>query len=208
MSNDQYEAALTVWRIGLETIHASIRKSAKRGGPTDHLVVRLAEHHSKKPMKPLRPKLRYSDTTPEAMMAGLFENWPSACLHSDEAGILFDGRATGDLPKLNSLYSGGKIAVDRRTSDSFTLENVRLSISAMIQPAALEKFIKRKGEEARGSGFWARFLICQPQSSQGERQEFFIKEFEWPNVDKFTLRMREILDENFQTMKKGEGQEI
>jgi len=53
----------------------------------------LQEHGSTQPVKPRKIKLIYSDTTPEALQYGIYENSPSAGLMSDEASVFFTGRA-------------------------------------------------------------------------------------------------------------------
>lgn len=49
--------------------------------------------------------------------------------------------------------------VSRRTSESFTVHGARLSASLMVQDAPLRKYFSRAQQQARGSGFLARFFL-------------------------------------------------
>lgn len=92
---------------------------------------------------------------------------------------------------INCGWDGSGHSVDRRSSESFSVPNVRLTTSIMLQMVAFEKFLKSKGEEARGLGFLARQLICFPVSTQGYR---FIgqDELPWDYVTKFKDRIAAI----------------
>ena len=39
----------------------------------------------------------------------------------------------------------------------------------MVQPEVFKGYLQRKGDAAKGIGFFARCLICQPDSKQGSR---------------------------------------
>ncbi|WP_159175204.1 DUF3987 domain-containing protein, partial [Klebsiella pneumoniae] len=43
-------------------------------------------------------------------------------------------------------------------------------LSLQVQSVVINRYIERKGDIAKGIGFFARTLICRPFSTQGYRQ--------------------------------------
>jgi hypothetical protein len=190
----KYEANQLAWDIERKEILQALKKAAKKEQPDDKLILRLADHISKKPRKPRATKLIYNDATPEAIKFGLHENGPSAGLISNEAGSILNGNAMADLGFLNSIWGGDSFHVDRRSSDSFSVRDPRLTISLMIQPELFKKYLNRRGAEARGIGLFARFFMSFPRSTQGER---FIQNHvpSWQHLPIFQDRATTILNQ-------------
>jgi putative DNA primase/helicase len=143
--------------------------------------------------------------TPEALMRNLATRWPSAGLVSSEGGLVFGGRgmgkdsSTGMMATLNQLWDGNDITiqVDRKTSESFALCGVRMTLSLAVQSAPLLEFISRTGEIARDSGFLARFLFAMPESTMGTRyvdRQRACGKATGAGLAAFDRRIREILD--------------
>ncbi len=63
---------------------------------------------------------------------------------------------TRNLALLNILWDGGVLPIGRRTSESFTVRGVRLTMALQIQEATLRSFFDRSNGLARGTGFLAR----------------------------------------------------
>jgi putative DNA primase/helicase len=93
---------------------------------------------------------------------------------------------------LNQLWDGKPLSVDRRTSESFIVDHARLTVSLMVQAATLQEFHQKSGALARGIGFFARFLISHPESTQGYRP-FSEEPDSWPALSDFNRRIAEIL---------------
>lgn len=89
---------------------------------------------------------------------------------SDEAGTIFNGHTLNELPFINKMWDGSTYSVDRRNSPELLIHDARMTLSLMVQPEVFQKYIERKGDIAKGIGFFARCLICQPDSKQGYRQ--------------------------------------
>lgn len=70
---------------------------------------------------------------------------------------------------LCALWDGQTTDVARKSSESFRLENPKLSMLIQVQPKIFDRYLKKKGAEARSSGLLARFLICEPISTIGFR---------------------------------------
>jgi putative DNA primase/helicase len=143
------------------------------------------------------PKLILGDETPESLACRLATDWPSAGIVSSEAGIVFGSHGMGsdsvmrNLALLNILWDGGTLSIGRRTSESFEVKGVRLTVALQVQEAMLRSFLERCGL-ARGSGFLARFLVARPQSTQGTRL-FTEAPTNWPHLTLFYRRITEIL---------------
>jgi hypothetical protein len=93
------------------------------------------------------------------------------------------------------MWSGDPIVVDRKTAESYELYESRLTVSFMTQPSAFKSYIETRGENARGSGLWARFLVCFPESTQGERP-LTNSTLSWAHIKLYEERLRELLSDN------------
>lgn len=122
----------------------------------------------------------------------MYQNSAHAALISNEGGSVLEGKASTDVFLLNSLWSGSDIHVDRRTQESFSLSDPRLTVGVLAQVQVIANFAQHKSQQARYSGLFSRCLIALPQSTQGTR---FIYDptLYWPNTEKFKDRMKEIL---------------
>lgn len=195
-----HKSAMKAWLHGEKILMSTMKKSDNVGSLYEQLTISLQEHNKIKPLEPIRQKLIYSNATPESIVHGMYRNWPSAGIMSDEAGGILNGQAMNDLAMLNQLWDGSTLTVDRKTTESFSLRNARLTISLMTQESSLRKFIERRDSIARGIGFLARCLIAKPQSMQGNRllndeSDIFTYEFEIKDkyLKAFKVRLDSIL---------------
>jgi phage/plasmid primase-like uncharacterized protein len=178
---------------------AAITEARKNGNPTDDLEAQLLELESMKPDEPKVPRLLFSDSTPEALAYSLAHCWPVGGILSSEAGIVFGGHAMGkdsamrNMAMLNSLWDADTITIDRKTSPSYTVRGVRMTMSLAVQSEAIRAFLDGSKGLARGIGWLARFLIAWPESTQGNRM-FKEPPAHWPHLEKFHQRLGELLD--------------
>lgn len=177
---------------------AEITRLSKAGDSTEAKERELCELDERAPVRPRVPTMLLGDATPEGLLASLAKEWPSAAILSDEGGAVFGSHAMNrdtimrNLATLNKLWGGGTHRVVRRTSDTFDVEGVRLSVSIMVQLPVLRAFLEKNERLARGSGFLARFLVCDPESTQGQRS-YRAPPVAWPRLDTFHDRMRVVL---------------
>jgi len=129
----------------------------------------LKQWQAKKPERPIKLQLIYENTTPESLQIEMKDGFGNVALVSNEGATVLEGPITRALAFLNSLWSGERFTVTRKTSRSFTLNDTRLTLSLLIQPSAIEKFLMKRGVEALGIGFLGRFIFCNPQTTQGTR---------------------------------------
>ena len=152
----------------------------------------LKSHLLARPQKCQGPTLFYSDTTIEALLHKLATEWPSAFLRSSEASLIMTGRAVKNLAFLNELWGAGTLEVNRRTGESFTVDDARCSLSLWCQPGAAQAFVAKGKGHARDVGFLARCLPSAPTSTQGYRQTTTHR-METKNLDNFTAITRQLL---------------
>jgi putative DNA primase/helicase len=99
-----------------------------------------------------------------------------------------------NLAQLNIRWDGTQLRIDRRTSDSFTVQGARLTVGLAAQPDTVRTFMEATKGLARGSGFAARFLIAWPETTQGGRAYREAPE-NWPRLGAFHRRIEELLKE-------------
>jgi putative DNA primase/helicase len=194
----RHTAVIAAWEERKAGIKARIREASKKGDDYEAMARELADIEAEAPQPFRVPQLIHADTTPEALAWSLARGWPTGGVMSAEAGIVFGGHGMGrdsvmrNLSLLNALWDGATHRVERRTSESFTLAGIRLTMGLAAQPETVRQFLEGTKSLARGSGFAARFLIAAPQSTQGRRR--FREAGAWRHVPAFAARLRELLD--------------
>lgn len=196
----EYQAAIAAWEAERDGILSAVKDAGKKGKPTDKLRADLAQLQQDKPEPPRVPRLILGDETPENLAWSLAKLWPSAGVLSSEAGVVFGSHGMGkdsamrNLALLNVLWDGGAHSIGRRTSESFTVRGVRLTMGLMIQETTLREYFSKSGALARGTGFLARFLVAWPESTQGQRA-FTEAPANWPHLAAFHRRIAAILNQ-------------
>ncbi|HCH7783181.1 Protein of unknown function [Pseudomonas aeruginosa] len=164
-----WQGDLKIWEMKQRAIQRKIEKLAGRGEDSTEFERNYIAGISQRPRQPKRLKVLYEDATSAALFFGLHKDTPTAGVITSEGGGVLSGSALNDLSKQNSIWSGDDIHVDRVSRDSFTVAGARLTVSMMVQSDVFKEYMLRRGEITRGSGLWARFLVCKPDSTQGER---------------------------------------
>lgn len=158
----------------------------------DELVEVLMAHDQKVPVPPKPFRMVFEDTTPEALLASLGEGGHGAWLVTSEGGIILSQHSMKNMPALNQLWSGDRVTVDRKTTGSFVLADVRISVLIMSQPRIFEDFIRRYGGLARESGFFARCLVLAvPSSVVGQYEDGQV--LNWQKLEQFHMVLRRFL---------------
>ncbi len=186
-----------IWEAKNKEIFKNIAKAARQRVPSEHWEGQAFVHEKEKPVRPRRFKVLYDDATSEALMWGMFQDIPVAGLVSTEGDLR--NKAFNDLSKQNSLWSGDPITVDRKTAESFELKDARLTVSFMTQPALFERYVRANGDVLRGSGLWARFLVCQPISTQGYRG-IDNSTVSWEHSKEFAARIKDLLKQSMEIL--------
>lgn len=174
---EKYTHDLTAWRndeaifnIEKKSLMSKLKSEIRRNKdhlPTNEKLKALLASH---PKSPVRFKQIFSDATPAAIKDYLCGYWRSVGIMSDEAGTIFNGYTLNELPFINKMWDGAMFPVERKSEPEKLIRDARMTLSLMVQPDIFKGYIKRKGDMAKGIGFFARCLICQPGSTQGNRQ--------------------------------------
>ncbi len=194
-----YAAALSTWNAERDGILSAIKEAGKKGNSVTELRDNLTLLEHSKPEAPLVPKLIRGDETPENLAFVLANEWPSGGILSSEAGVVFGAHGMGkdsimrNLGLQNILWDGGALSIGRRSSESFTVYGVRLTVALQVQEATLRNFFDRSGGLARGTGFLARFMVAWPKSTQGYRL-FTEAPENWPKLAVVHQRITDILN--------------
>ncbi|CAI2160153.1 Uncharacterised protein [Serratia fonticola] len=164
-----YNADMLIWNTQNKIILKEVSRKIDKGESYNEERRSLARLSTQKPRPPKKMKLIYTDTTPEAMQRGLYDNIPSAGYISAEASVFFEGRAKNNLGFLNELWDGASIDVERRSKESFSVVNARFSMLLLVQNDIFIQYFKKYGRRATGSGFLSRFLISAVPGGQFRR---------------------------------------
>jgi putative DNA primase/helicase len=194
-----YKGRFDAWESEHKGLQRRIEKDTKDGRDTTELKAKLEKHATEEPERVRIPRLLFENTTTEALLLSMSDNWPVAALVSAEGGVVFGGYSMrpdslmANLGLLNKAWDGARVAVDRATTKSYALDNPRLVINIAIQPEAVRQFIEKTKGLARGSGFAARFLISYPESTAGSRI-YREPSADWPCLTAFQKRIQELLE--------------
>lgn len=185
------------WKMEHDGVLSQIKRACYTDEDIDYLKQRLEDLDNEEPEIPLQPTLYFEDCTLEALAIHLAHGWPSAAFWSDEAGIVLGSHSMKNNPTrfvalLNRLWDGKSTTAHRKTSQSFTIENRRLTLNLMMQPLLMEQLNKAGSGINRQSGFMARCLISHPASNMGKR---FYKDPPTDNshLDEFNDRITDCL---------------
>ncbi len=195
----RYQVEHDSWLMQYDGLKQKIKETAKRQKPSDSLTKLLHQLKNDEPIALRVPRLIYGDATPEELSYALVKRWPSAGVLSSEAGIVFGSHGmSGDsamrnMALLNVLWDGGTHTIDRRTSESYKVQDARLTMGLAVQSDTVRNFFNNSKGLARGTGFLARFLIAWPISTQGNRL-FKEPPPAWPKLSVFSNRITQLLD--------------
>jgi putative DNA primase/helicase len=165
---------ILAWKAKHEGYLEAIKREAKAGKTADKFIEQLNAMPAQP--EPVRvPVILKGDDTTESLCYDLRFGWPSAALLESEAGAVFGSHAMSAdkimnaLAVKNKLWDGGIYRIGRKTSESFTVEGARFTYGLQVQPDVIRQFQEKNGGLARGIGYWARFLMDEPESTQGTR---------------------------------------
>lgn len=203
-NEENFQVENELWKENVKAYDSEWKKAVKKGNEEEieKADKKRKEIRRKKPDLPSSNRILYDDTTPQALVQGMHKSSRYACLATSEANSIFSGYVFRDLDKINTLWDGGNVIVDRNTKPSFILSNSRLTLALMTQPSVVKNFLSKRGEEARGMGFLARFLVVKPRSTIGQKDPKEIGKL--LHLEKFNKRALELLEGSFERLEKEE----
>lgn len=154
-----YELKKVSWDTELKELKKQFSKAVHQKVDVAETREALEECQKSGPIAPVRKYLTKNDSTSEGLKKTLALGSPSLMLGSDEAGGVFDSSLFRDISVLNSLWGEGRISDSRASRDSYDVDDVRLTILLLLQPAIFNDFLGKQGKKLRNSGFLARLLL-------------------------------------------------
>lgn len=169
-----YFAAKSTWEAGEAGLKDAVRAAYKKGEKPEKLEQDMRDHMLKRPRPVVVPRLLRGDDTQEALAVAL-QDYPVASVISSEAGVLFGSismnpeSVTRNFAQINLMWDGGPIKRGRTTQANVDVDCVAVTMGLQVQPAVMQNFAVKLGVLATGIGYFARFLLSQPESTQGHR---------------------------------------
>lgn len=182
-----------IWKASYDRIVQDARKAK---GSDNAAAVANLQALGPEPAAPPAPDRTVTEPTFEGLTKLFAFGQPSLGLFSDEGGQFLGGHAMNSenrqktLAAFNDLWQGKPIRRTRSGDGHTTLFGRRLAIHLMVQPTVARGFMA--DPLANDTGFLARFLLCEPQSTIGTR----LHETSQTNtraIEAFGSRLRQIL---------------
>lgn len=200
----QHKSDQSFWKTVESAIKGMIASAIKEGESVDGLRLKLDRHMKNEPIKPRSRRFIHQNATEAALMHILEGGGRSIAIASDEGDVVFKGGLMNRAGLRNKGWDGAQLLVfDRVSTGSIIARQPRVTVNIMVQDAVLDVYQQDRGVVARGSGFWARYLVGAPASTQGFRFINYIDE-EWHHLPGFHARVKELLEEYDAMMKSGE----
>jgi len=198
-----YEARQQIWTTINNGYHRQLKKRAENQVSNDDLLQLILEHSNDKPVKPRLRRFIRQNLTSRAFMDAIEGDGEAITCMSDEGGIVTKGGIFGFQALMNKGWDGAAmLAMDRSDGVSIVARNPRVAVSLLVQPSAFKELNDDKGENLRGSGHWARYLIGWPESTQGTRYTNTL-EHDWKFLPQFHVKMKQVLEEHAERKKLG-----
>lgn len=191
--NSNYQFDHEMWKLQRQELAKQIAKAQRKGEETQRLTEKLSVFQHIEPRKPRRKRYILQDASEPAILDAINGEGLSIALMADEGGIVLNSPAFEKQGVMNKAWDGGPIKYSRAYRE-VSAKDVRLTLGLMVQVAVFQEFLRRHKSVVRGSGFFARFLMCFPLSTQGVRCSINT-ERSWVKLGLFHQRMREILAE-------------
>lgn len=200
----QFEADLSFWKTVDATIKSMISRAIKKGESTEELRLKLDQHIKHKPVHRCLHQFIHQNANEAALMHILEGEGRSITIATDEGELVLKGGLMNRVGLRNKGWDGARLLVfDRVRTGTIIARQPRVTVNIMVQDAVLDVYQQDRGAVARGSGFWARYLVGAPASTQGFRFISYVDE-EWYHLPAFHTRVKELLEEYVTMMKSGE----
>lgn len=168
-SDAKFETLLYQWEHRRKYLDRQITKHwAKKLDATD-LESQRDTHDTAKPVRTKGVKLQIDNVTPAAFLKFFDRYYPATSIIADEGAGSLSTFATSNVGNLNNSWNGKTLYVERVSTDSFTVEDPRLTVHLMLQPSIFENAVQKKNNIWEESGLLARALFAAPASRIGRR---------------------------------------
>ncbi|WP_150430598.1 YfjI family protein [Dechloromonas sp. CZR5] len=198
----QYKARRATWDIELKLASSAIEKAIKKGQDPSDLTQLLEDVYRRMPSEPACRKMLYDDASPAGFKFDLRHEFSSVGFFSAEAKSVIHAGMMKELSLHNKLWGGETIHVTRRSTQSFEVNDARMTTSLMFQPKIFENTFGEGKSEARQIGYFARTLVTQPFSTQGNRL-IIVPISPSVRLERFNARISELLHQDLSAIEAG-----
>lgn len=204
----EFEVSHSLWK----TVEAGNRRQLQsliaRQKPHEEQLKKIEQHERNKPIKPRLRRIIRQNITQRAFLEALEGNGEAISCMNDEGEVVIKGGLFGFTGLMNKCWDGATmLSMDRSDGVSIIVSHPRVSVSLMVQHSVLKTLVESKGENLRGSGHWARYLVGWPASTQGSRYTDTLDQ-KWEYLPDFHKKMKEILDKNAERKASGQDDRI
>lgn len=168
----KYKADLYFWNQQKRVLEKKIDRCL-RDEQTENLEALRYDQEKilgSEPVEPKGLKLQIDNTTSAAFLRFFDKYQPTTSIISDEGASALASFTTANVGNLNNSWNGKALSVERTSSESFTIDNPRLTVHLMLQPEIFLRALKKENNIWEESGLLARSLFSFPQSKIGTRK--------------------------------------
>lgn len=189
----EYKVKMLIWNQQKKVLLNGIKNSITNGERHENWDEQLSEHLNQEPSKPQLRVLMHQNTSERALLESLDGEGRSIAIISDEGEIILQSPLFNKWGLMNACWEAATLSLNRASGIKITARNPRLTISMMVQGSVFLEFLEKRGSNARGTGFFARFLMAWPQSTQGYR---FTRNMDptWEHLAEFHKSIQEALE--------------
>lgn len=199
----EFDTQQHIWTTRNTGLHRQLRKLVENQKPTDEVEQAIVAHGNEKPIKPQLRRFIRQNLTERAFMESIEGDGEAITCMSDEGEILIKGGMFRFMGLMNKGWDGASmLTMDRSDGVSIVARNPRVAVSILVQHSVFKELIEGRGEQLRGSGHWARYLVGFPESTQGRRFTNKLNH-DWVDLPIFHAKMKSILDEFAEQKKAG-----
>ncbi|MEB0030193.1 DUF3987 domain-containing protein [Undibacterium sp. RTI2.1] len=189
----KFRAEMKIWEDDGRRLAREYRDATPDSVGSVAIRAKRLQHEKECPIEPKEWELRYGDMTPQGLRDALVANHAVGIL-SPEAGPALLGLPLSQPAILSGYWSGedrpaGLVGGNRRPVDP------RLTMSLTTQDKQFTLYMKNRGADAFSTGLLARFLVAFPKTFERFDQQTQIDDLPEPMLDKFNLRVAEILNQ-------------
>ncbi len=187
-----YEIAHRAW--------AAARKRAENNKDVSSIISAM-QRVGQEPARPPAPVIMIGNATTEGIIKSLANDWPTAGLFNDEAGVflggysLKDDQELGTISTFSKLWDGAATVRVRGGDGTQAAYGRRLSVHLMGQPAPVRLLLGN--EMAHAQGFLPRFLISWPKTMRGTRFYKPANPEKSPAMQRYFSRIVALLETSF-----------
>ena len=208
--NEIYREQMKAFALEAKAFKVAESELKKKNKSTDpQQIAKTFKQLGSSPQSPMKPTIVTKDTTVEGMTKHLRYGLPAMGIYSDEGGTFFGGhsmesqKALKTIALLSQAWDGSPLDMMRADESTgvFKLYNRRISMNLMVQPVVAKQVFS--DPLLVQQGFIPRFLICEPDSTMGNRLYHDEQLKDRTGYKRYFARLKSILDNGFNVDEQG-----